>query len=296
MTTALDLIEETRRYLFAGQREVINFLNGAINSSVTTITLTDDLGQLQAGAYLAIDLEILYVRSVSATSLTATVVRGMLGSTAASHTDGSIVYVNSKFPAFSIFQALNQDLDDLCSPGNGLYKINTVEITFNPAIQAYDITGATDILDILRVRSKQPGPAKNWFEVGRYALKRNANTTIFPSGFEITLQEAGWPGLPFMVIYSTPFTHFTDTTTTTSSVGLPDSARDLPPLGAAARLTAVRETQRNFNESQGDTRRASEVPPNAQTAGYRALLAERQRRIKSEADKLNSSYPTRRQR
>lgn len=295
MTTALDCVNEARRYLFAGQRETMNVLSGSHNNSTTTFQFVDDLGQIQPGAYLSIDLEIMYVRAVNVASKQATVLRAMLGSTAASHSDGIIAYVNSKFPAFSIFQALNADLDDLCAPTNGLYKLNSPQLTYNPAVHAYDITGATDILDVLRVRSKQPGPSKNWFEVRRWALKRNADTTIFPSGFEITLYDPAWPGLPFEVIYSSPFSHFTDLTTTCASVGLPTTANDLPALGAAARLTAVRETQRNFNESQGDTRRASEVPPGAQLQGYRALMDQRQRRIRSEADKLSSSYPNRRQ-
>ncbi len=295
MTTALDCINEARRYLFAGQRETLNLLSGAHDASTTTFTFTDDLGQIQQGAYVSVDLEILYVRSVTPSAKTAVVIRAQLGSTAATHADETLAYINSKFPAFSIFQALNADLDDLWSPTNGLYAVHAPQLTYNPAVSAYDITGATDILDVLRVRSKQPGPTKNWFDIRRWNLKRNADTSIFPSGFEITLREAGWAGLPFQVIYSAPFTHFTDLTTTTASVGLATSMNDLPALGAAARLTSVRETQRNFNESQGDTRRASEVPPGAQLQGYRALMDQRQRRIRSEADKLTSSYPPRRQ-
>ena len=60
-------------------------------------------------------------------------------------------------------------------------------------------------------------------------------------------------------------------------------------LGAGLRLTGVREVSRNFFDAQGGTRRASEVPPNTQLAGYQALARERARRIRAEAQKLRSS-------
>lgn len=291
MTTCQDLIDETRRYLFSGQRETLNVLSGAINNSVTTITLTYDLNALAQGSYVAIDLEIMYVFAVSTTAKTATVQRGMLGSTAASHSDQSLVYVNSKFPAFSIFQALNADLDDLCSPSNGLYQTVDVNLTYNPAVQGYDLTGSTDVLDILSVRTQVPGPSKDWVPLRSWRLETEGSTTDFASGNGIILYEPGSAGMTIRVTYSAPFTHFTSTTDNVTVTGLPTTASDIPPLGAAMRLVGVRETQRNFNESQGDTRRASEVPPNAQLAGMSALVRLRTTRIKSESEKLASTWP-----
>lgn len=294
MTTCGDLIEETRRLLLSGQRPAMNALSAGIVAGDTTLSFTYDLGLLVAGAYIAIDLEIMYVWSASSTGKTAVVQRGMLGSTAASHSSGAIAYVNPKFPAFSVFQALNADLDDLSAPSNGLYQVVDVDLTYNPAIMGYDLTGATDVIDVLRVRAQYPGPENDWPEIRRYQLVIDASTSSFTSGWGLVLYEGGSPGRTIRVTYSAPFTHFTDTSTTLAATGLPASAADLPPLGAALRLTGFREVKRNFDESQGDTRRASEVPPNAQLAGYSAIARERARRIRSEADKIASTYPIRR--
>jgi hypothetical protein len=64
-------------------------LNGAINASVTSITVTS--GSLfSAGHLLKIDSEYLRITAVSGTTLTVT--RGANGSTAAAHDDGAVVY------------------------------------------------------------------------------------------------------------------------------------------------------------------------------------------------------------
>jgi hypothetical protein len=294
MTTCADLIDESRRYLFSGQRELMNSLvNPQINTD-TTFTFTYDVGSIREGSYLAIDLEIVYVWTVSAQNKTAVVQRGMLGSLPASHAAGSLVYVNSKFPAFSIFQAMNNDLDDLSAPNNGLYRVTSTQVTYNPAVQGYDLGVTTDLIDVLSVRCQIPGPSKDWVPLNGFRVDHTANTTDFASGFSLTLFEGGSPGLPIRVTYSAPFTRFAALSDNFTVCGLPASAQDLPAMGAALRLVGFREIKRNFDESQGDTRRASEVPPNAQLAGYQALARERQRRINAEAGKLGSTYPNKR--
>lgn len=296
MTTCADLIDETRRLLFSGQRERMNRLTSDITAADTSITFDFELSSMAEGSYIAVDLEIMYVWSVTASSKTATVQRAMLGSTAATHTSGSLVYVNSKFPAYSIFTALNEDLDDLSAPDNGLFQVVSKELTYNPAVQGYDlgVAAGVNVLDVLSVTADVPGPSQDWVPLTSWRLATNTNTTDFSSGTSITLLEGGSPGLTVRVLYSTPFTKFAALTDNVTTTGLPTSAYDLPPLGAALRLVGVREIKRNFDESQGDTRRASEVPPNAQLAGYQAVLRERSRRVKAESNRLATNWPMRR--
>ncbi len=259
--------------------------------------LSNALGPIKEGSVISVDLEEMYVWAISEVSQTATVERGYLGSTAAAHTTLSIVYANSKFSAFSIFQALNADLMDLCSPASGLYRVVSLEVTYNPAIQGYDFTGATNVSNVLRVKYDTPGSSKTWVDLNPgsgYVFKRDASAGDFASGFSLTLRQDAWAGQSVRLTYATDFSPFTTLATTTTTVGLPDSAVDLPPLGAGMRLAGVREVQRNFNESQGDTRRASEVPPNSQMAGMQALMRLRTMRVQAESAKLSSDYPPRR--
>ena len=72
---------------------------------------------------------------------------------------------------------------------------------------------------------------------------------------------------------------------------LPNTAYDIPSLGAALKLQSMREPQRNFNTAQGDSRRAEEVPPGAQLRSVPALQIPYERRIKEEARRLKRMYP-----
>lgn len=295
MTTAADIIAETKRYLYSTHRDPMNRLNGSLTNSATTVTLEFALGSITPGAYIAVDLEIMYVFSITESALTAVVQRGMLGSTAAAHNDDSLVIVNPKFSDFTILQAINADLADLSSPVNGLYQAKNVTLTYNPAFAGYNLTSVSDLIDILRVKYEDVGVEKIWPDITRWSLKRLSDTTDFASGNALVIYEGGQSGRDIRVAYSAPFTAFTLTTQdATTYAGLPATATDIPALGAAVRLQLTREGQRNFNESQGDTRRAEEVPPGAQLTGARGLIQLRQTRIQAEAARLTRAWPTRR--
>jgi hypothetical protein len=64
-------------------------------------------------------------------------------------------------------------------------------------------------------------------------------------------------------------------------------------LGAQIRVMAGREVKRNFTESQGDTRRAEEVPAGAVGGSILNLQRLRRDRIQAEAARLNRQYPIR---
>src|SRR6476661_4633187 len=106
MTTALDLIEETRRHLFSGQQEEMNRLSGSIDDAVTSVTFKYDLGGISKNAIISVDLEEMLVWEVA--GRVATVVqRGVNGTTAAAHSDLATVVVKPKFSKFRVLSALN---------------------------------------------------------------------------------------------------------------------------------------------------------------------------------------------
>jgi len=57
------------------------------------------------------------------------------------------------------------------------------------------------------------------------------------------------------------------------------------------RLMAGREIKRNFLESQGDTRRAEEVPPRAIMDSVANIQRLRRERVIAEAGRLKAQYP-----
>lgn len=292
MTLASDLVEETRAHLFSGDREETNLLTTTVDSDDTTVVTTYDFGGIQAGALIEIDLELMYVWSWTAASKSATVQRGMMGSTAAAHTSGALVRVRPKFPNFSIFRALKQDIADLSSPLNGLFRVVTLNVTYNAAVRGYNLTSATDVLDILELRYESLGSDVYWPEITSWNLSRSMDTSEFASGFALFLNEGADPGRTIRVRYKAPFGALTALSDNVETItGMSTSMADVPPLGAAARLTAAREVKRGFMEHQGEPRRAEEVPGGQQVRSATALLTLRRQRIQAEAARLYAQWP-----
>lgn len=290
MTTALDLVEETRRQLNSGSRPEMNRLTDTINETALSLDVDFDLGGIAEGAMLAIDLELIYVWQAAGS--TATIQRGMLGTTPAAHTSGAIVYVNPRWSTFTIFTALNEELASLSAPTNGLYQIKTVDLTYDASRQGYDLTSVTDLIDVYDVRVDVPGPGRNWPRTS-WVVARDQATSDFPSGLALQVVGGAYPGRTIRVQYKAPFDPFTVLTDDLTTTGLPATAADIPPIGALARLVAPREVKRSFTDTQPEARAAVEVPPGTSRSTAAGLLSLRQLRIREEAGRLNSQYPSR---
>lgn len=290
MTTARELVAETKRHLLSGQREARNRLTAPITSNVTTVTLEFATGLPVAGSYLEIDLEVLYVWSI--TGQVATVERGQLGSVATSHLAGAAATVNPKFPDFAILKALNDDLVDLASPINGLFAVRSVDLTASATGGSYDLTSATDLLEVLSVRHRLPGLPDSWATITNYELSQSAGSD-FASGYSLDITDALTPGRAVRVLYKAAFSPLTSLADDVETVtGMPDWMMSLPPLGAAIALVAPREIRRNTLE-QGDTRRGEEVPAGAIAGSIRPLMMVRQTRINAASARLAQMYPDR---
>lgn len=292
MTTAADLIEETKAIIYSGQEPEANRLASSVNTGDTSMTFSFSLGSISRGAIISIGLEDIRVWSTSGTTTADIVERGVNGTSAASHNAGDYVGVRPKFSDFRILRALNQDLADLSSPVNGLFRVGTVDLTYNPAVQGYDLDGVTRLIDVLELRWKQAGPSKKWPVIRNYSIGRDMDTDEFASTLALMIDEPAYPGFPIHVRYSTDFTAMTALTDdVTTDAGLPVSAVDLPPIGAAIRLVAGREIGRNFIEAQTEPKRAEDVPPGAILQSTRELHLLRLTRIQAEAARLQKDWP-----
>jgi len=291
--TAQTWIDETRDLLLTDYVEEQATLGAALNASETVVSFalpSATVPGVVAGATIEVGTELMYVFSV--TSGAATVRRGYKGSEASSHAIGSLVTVNPKFPAYQILDALNHELRDLSSPQHGLFQIKTVEVTFNAAQDGYDLTGVTDdILSVYQVTYSDPGSEASEPSITEFSLRRDRNTSSFPSGYGLILHSDAWPGETVRVLYKTGFSTLTDSTTALSTTGLHAEGYDLPALGAALRLMSSRPIRREFLDEQGSSRMAEEVPPGAVSASMRDLRGLRLERINAEATRLNGQYP-----
>ncbi len=287
-TYVLDLINETRRLLLTGSVEERNQLASPLTGFATNPVFTYDMGAIDKGAKLSVDLEDMYVWAKS--SQTATVTRADFGSVLGDHNTGAIVYVNPKFSNYEIFAAINQELIALSSPSNGLFGVQDYVLDYNPVILGYDFPYA--VLDIYQVRYSYPGPSQDWVISQDWEYARHSGDD-FASDNALFIRDA-YPNQQVIVKAKIGFSQLTaNMLALISASGIPDTCHDILSLGAAWRLTSPREVKRNFDEVQGDTRRSEEVPPGANLGGSRELGRLRQIRINEEAARLSQQYPVR---
>ena len=289
MSTANALLERVNRQLLSGTVEEQNKLHTSINSEDTSIVLSYDLAGLRTGVIFEIGSELMYIWEALGASKTLNVQRGYAGTTPTSHSAGSIVKINPRFPKAQMLEALNQDIDDLSSPLNSLFYVNTLNIQYNGSDRQVNITGATSIIDLIDVRLRY---LNDDFPVLRKVrLQRDLPTSDFPSGFSLVFDELVMSGT-LRVRYKSPFVRLSSVSDSIQSAAkVPESMEDILELGVMSRMLSVREVKRNFIESQGDTRRSDEVPPGAMRDSFGNILRLRRDRITAEAAKLARLYP-----
>jgi hypothetical protein len=291
-----DVVEKVHRRLLSGVREQVVTLTEAYTAGSEVLYVGGGyLGAIVPGTLLSVDLEMFYVQS-STTTGALTVIPGYDGSTEANHAVGAQAVINDRFPRFDIVAAINDDLSDLAAPYNGMGQILTVSVTFNPTYMGYDLGSqfVSPTSKILEVSYKIAPPVRTYplIRRGEYRVIRNADTVVFPSGNALVIYKSAYPGLPVQAQFLAPFSPLVNLTDDLTGVaGLPETAYDLPALGAQILLMQPREIKRNFNEAQPDPRKAPEVPPAAIMQSTNKLEQQRQKRIDAEADRISRAYP-----
>lgn len=289
MSTAGALLDRVSRQLLSGTVEERNKLATTVDSVDTSFVMSYDLGGLRAGTVFEIDSELVYVWEATSGTKAVTVERGYMGTTAAAHTAGAIVTLNPRFPKAQMLEALNQDIDDMSSPLNGLFRVVSADVDYNGADRQINLTGATSIIDLLDVRLRYL--ATDYPVIRKVRLQRDLPTSDFASGFALVFDESVMAGT-LRVRYKAPFVRVSTISDSLQSVAnIPVTMEDILEMGVMSRMLSMREVKRNFIESQGDTRRSDEVPPGAMRDSFSNILRLRRDRIIAEAAKLARQYP-----
>jgi len=224
----------------------------------------------------------------------ATVIRGIDGSTAATHDSGVVVRPNPTWSNFDISQAINDELVDLSSPVNGLFRVRSIDFDYEPSTSGYELVGVNDLMDVWRVRFDHPGPEQDWPVIPRsmWRIDRAADTLDFPSGVHLVLRAGGHPGHKVRVSYKATFDPLVTLIDDVEAVsGLHAEAHDILSLGAAIRLMSGVEAQRAYTTTQPDPRRAEDVPPRTAVSSLVPLIEQREERIRAEQARLARAFP-----
>lgn len=290
--SAQDLINETLQYLNSSYHEQINQLAADIDDATDTFALAYSLSGIKGGVSISIGLEDMHVWATTESSLTVKVKRGMRGSTPTAHTTDELVIVKPLYSYWSVLRAMNNDIADLSA--NGLFRVQTTSLTWNPSIQGYDLPDVLNILDILEVRFADTNTVSQRWPIipsGNYSIGRNMDSP-FTSGLALFFTSGAPSNSEVLITYSSTFSPLAALDDDVSdATGLVPSMHRLPPVGAAISLAGPQEIKRNMTENQGDTRRAGEVPPGARAASIRPLQILRQQWLVNEATQLRKEYP-----
>jgi len=290
VATVAQVLNRSHRQLLSGVVEERNRLASMVNATNTVIVLAYDVAGIRPGAVIEIDAEQMYVWEVTDANKNVTVERGFNGTTAAPHTANTVITVNPRFPRAMLLESLNDELSDLSSPMHGLFAIRTLDITYNGSDRQLNLPAIADIIDIVEVRSRFK--QDDWQKINKVKLLRDMATKDFGSGLALEFNQQVRNG-DLRLTYKSPFNKAINETDNIQTIcGFPESAEDILIMGIQIRLMSSREMKRNFTESQGDTRRADEVPPGAVAGSITNLLRMRRDRITAEAAKLARRYPT----
>jgi hypothetical protein len=297
MTNAQDWIEGTRFRLMSGHQEQLNRLASGYVAGSGTMSFDFDIAGIRQGTVISVGTSTFYVWEVSTTLKTATVQASWDGTTDQDWPTGTIVRVAPRFTDNQILRAINEEINDLSSPSNGLFQIGTTELTYDSALVGYDLSLAPNMISPIELRVENPGSFKEWTRIPshKYRIVKGAPTGEegFESGMALFLYDmwAGSTGDRLHLTYRKGFNQLSNSFSTKVATGLPSSAWDIPPIGAAISLMAGREIKRSFVESQGDSRRATEVGAGASAQSVNALRVLRQQRITAEKQRLDGFYP-----
>jgi hypothetical protein len=293
-----DTITKVHRRLLSGVREQWVTLSAdytAGSPSMSVSTASPFFAACVAGSRLSVDEEVFLVEAATSGG-SLTVIPGYEGSAEADHASGALANINPRFTRYDCGVAVNDDLMDLSSPDNGLGSVVGVDITYNPVFSGYPLPAPFNTeCKVLEISYKIAPPTYTFplIRQGDYRVIRGQSDPRFaPTGCGVIIYKEAWPGLPMRVQYLAPFNPLVNLTDSLTDVaGLPDTATDLPALGAQLLLIQPREVKRNFMEAQPDPRKAPEVPPGAVMGSSKALEAQRQRRIDAEASRIGIRYP-----
>lgn len=294
-TLVSNTVQRVRRQLASGYRLETNLLNGAIDATVTTISVLYTLPVgLQAGAIIYVDTEAMRVVAVNATSQTLTVIRGYYDSDAATHADQAEVVINPRFSPLDIIDAMREEI---ASYGPQLYRVDADEFTVVDVQDTLTLPIAwNDCFGVIDVRRQwaDNGGIDSWPRIQCRFQRGDSNWTATSGSSIIRFIQTVQAGTVYVQV-ARPFvlSTFTLATDLVTDVKLPDSMLDVVAMGTKMRLIVDNENGRSARTAQDEPRRAEETPLGAMVQPIQLNTSLYRNRKQEEINKLRAQWPVR---
>lgn len=279
MTTILEAVERTRSLLGGSLAEPISVLTSSYTPGDASIDLSN-YRRVGEGYVLSAGLTTFHVLTADASS--PRVIAGFDGSPDQPLSAGTIVRIRPLHTTWAIFQELASTISELSSSSRGLYRV------FNETLAADRTWGTLPLarspLRVLRVRGKVVGSTDVWVDVP---------WTFQPHSPDGPLVRVDTSIDTVHIQYATGFDTPTALTDTFSALGLPDHYIHMVAVGAGRNLALSTESRRAQPFSQGDPRRAEEVPMTANVVVHDRLKAQFRDMVNQERARLMQQHPYR---
>lgn len=292
MTTFAELTDEVLLNLMgdALDQNEQTYLTDSIDADDLTF-IVDEPALISQGL-IEIEDELLWVKTVnkSTGSVTlSTLGRGFRSTTAASHSAGATVTNNPRYSRFRVKQTINTAIRGVYPD---LYVLANTNLSYVAARLAYEVPAAVE--QVHKVSWQSIGPSRVWIDVDNYTFIPDADTTAFPSGKCLYLQNTIIPGRTVRLTYlkaPSVLANAADDFVTTT--GLPLTAKEVVIYGACYRLLGFVEAPRLQTQSVEATQRSNLVPVGAGTNSGKFFYSLYQEALSQERERLLRINPMR---
>lgn len=296
-TGVLETVQRIRRQLKSAGRNEVARLDAAIDASQDTLVFEWAPQSVRAGDVLNIDLELMRVISYNSGTRTATVVRGWLDSTAATHVDASEVLINARFTNIDAFDAM---IDELASWGPQLYRVEAEEFTIDAGYESLELPAAwAGMYGLVRVHRKWEQywqDTETWPEVPVRVVRSTTDWADGApnSGILVRFLDPVADG-KLMILAALPWSTatFAIGNDLVTDIGLSESLIDVLTMGVKIRLAHDGEWGRMARNAQDEPRRTEETPMGAAVQPLQFAVAMYRNRKQEEINKLRTLHPIR---
>ena len=293
--------------------------SGGINSSVTTISFDGSLltqeeeDVMEAGSIIEIGRELLLCKELDTPNNTVTVVRGVRGTTAATHSEGAIVKIAPPFPRQVVYDAVVDQINNLFPT---LFAVETQSVQSSNGytlLGTYDSPGTNNYLvSVLKAISQftdfsagsdQTGVVFNPVSVQMIQLP-NPFTYVDDTSTERTITYTTGPnqvnalqffnidqGHTCYVTFKKKFVEPTAETDTLATIGLEDEYEPIVMAGVAAQMMSSRDIPTATADYITDQLAVSNFPVGSANSIRNSLLQYQQLLITQARKYLRAKYP-----
>ena len=281
MTTMQDLVTETINRLDGGSPGTLTRLNQDYVSGDDALDVSPGVPGVNPGQILSVGLNTFYVLTVNPLGTEIGVMQiGQYGNVAMPAE--TVVRVRPSITTADVFDRLRTEIAGMSSPMNGLFAVRSEDFPMDWVDGTYSMSSTTldSAMAVLAVRYQETG-RDVWHEVNGWEWQAD-------TGVVKVIRPVSAAGI--RIIAALPFSSPSDLNSDLGDIGLAESMRDIPVLGALSHYALSLEARRTKPTSQGDPRRASEVPMTAGTSLSREYARQRAMRVTEEAARLARLY------